>query len=179
MHPTLSIEVFSRKINVKFMKIDGFESKRQLENFLLVFDDSYEDIHNDNEFFGQATKGRHRWIDEIKVKLNLFQHSQWSRTIDLNTSHILLFKSPRDVQQVDLLGLHLNITKHLRTCYKVATRQSHENLLINLSTRTLDCLGFCSSVTQLEQTVFLLKAGIIPITNEKEKLIFSAAYDRT
>ena len=109
MHPALSEEVFSRIINVKFMKIDGFESKRKLEKFLLVFDDSYENILNANEFLRQATTGRHRWIDEIIVKLNLFQHSQWSRTIDLNTSHIFLFKSPHDVQQVDLLGLHLNI----------------------------------------------------------------------
>ena len=35
MHPALSEEVFSRNINVTFMKIDGFESKRNLEKFFL------------------------------------------------------------------------------------------------------------------------------------------------
>ena len=88
MHPALSEKVFSRNINVKLMKIDGFESKRKLEKFLLVLDDSYENILNANEFLRQATTGRHRWLDEIIVKLNLFQQSQRSRTIDLNTSHI-------------------------------------------------------------------------------------------
>ena len=41
----------------------------------------------------------------------MFQQSPWSRTIDLNTSHIILFKSPREVQQIDLLGRQLDESK--------------------------------------------------------------------
>ena len=77
---------------------------RKLENVLLVFDDSCEYIYNDKEFVRLATAGRHKGIDVEYVKHKLFQQSRWSRTIDLNTSHITLFKSPRDVQQLDLLG---------------------------------------------------------------------------
>ena len=58
------------------------------------------------------------------VKHNLFQQSQWSRTIELKTSHIILFKSPRDVQQLDLLGRQLNVSKCLRSCYELGTRDS-------------------------------------------------------
>ena len=87
MQPAFSEKVSSREVNVEFMKFDGFESVRKLENVLLVFDDSCEDIYNDKEFVRLATAGRHRGIDVIYVKHNLFQQSRWSRTIDLNTSH--------------------------------------------------------------------------------------------
>ena len=105
---------------------------RKLENVLLVFDDSCEEIYNDNKFVRLATAGRHRGIEVIYVKHNLFQQSRWSRTIDLNTSHIILFKSPRDVQQLDLLGIQLNVSKFLRSFYELATRDSFGHLVINL-----------------------------------------------
>ena len=132
MQPAFSEKVSSREVNVEFMKFDGFESVRKLENVVLVFDDSCKDIYNDKEFVRLATVGRHRGIDVIYVKHNLFQQSRWSRTIDLNTSHIILFKSPRDVQQLDLLGRQLNVSKFLRDCYELATRDSFGHLLIDL-----------------------------------------------
>ena len=58
---------------VKFIKFNGFESLGNLENFLLVFDDSCEDIYNDKEFVRLATVVRHRRIVLIYVKHNLFQ----------------------------------------------------------------------------------------------------------
>ena len=122
------------------MNVNGFESLRNLENVLLVFDNSCEDIYNDKEFVRLATAGRHRGIDVMYVKDSLFQQSRWSRTIDLNTSHIILFKLPRDVQQLDLLGGQLNVSKFLRSCYKLATRDSFEHLLNDLDPRTSDCL---------------------------------------
>ena len=112
---------------------------RKLENVLLVFDDSCEDIYNDKEFVRLATAGRHREIDVIYIKHNLVQQSRWSRTIYLNTSRIFLFKSPRDVQQLDLLGRQLNVSKFLRSCYELATRDSFGHLLIDLDPRTSDC----------------------------------------
>ena len=50
MQPPFSEKVSSREVNVKFMKFDGFESVRKLENILLVLDDSCDDIYNDKEF---------------------------------------------------------------------------------------------------------------------------------
>ena len=175
-------KVSSHEVNVKFMKFNRFESLRNLENVLLVFDDSCEDIYNDKEFVRFVTAGRHRGIDVIYIKHNLFQQSRWSRTIDSNTSHIILFKSPRDVQQLDLLGRQLNVSKFLKNCYKLATRDSFGHLLINLDPRTSDCLRYCSIIIRPGPTVFYLplsKAETTPITNEKEKRIYSAAYGTT
>ena len=138
MQPAFSERVFSHEVNVKFMKFNGFESLRSLENVLLVFDDSCEDIYNDKEIVKLVTAGRHRGIDVMYVLHNLFQQSRWSRTIDLNTSHVILFKSPRDVQQLDFLGRYLNVLKFLRSCYELATRDSFGHLLIDLDPRTSD-----------------------------------------
>ena len=82
----------AHRIHIEFVKFDGFDRLRYIENLLLVFDDSCEEIYNDKEFVRLATAGRHRGLNVFYVKHNLFQQSQWSRTIDLNTSHILLFK---------------------------------------------------------------------------------------
>ena len=104
-------ELNARRIHIECVKFDGFDRLRNIENILLVFDDSCEEIYNDKEFVKLATAGRHRGLDVIFVEHNLFQQSRWSRTIDLNTSHIILFKSPRDIQQLDHLEgnlLHLN-----------------------------------------------------------------------
>ena len=54
------------------MKLNGLESVRNLENAILVFDDSCEEINYDKEFVRLATAVRHRGIDVIYVEYNLF-----------------------------------------------------------------------------------------------------------
>ena len=112
---------------------------------------------------------------QYMFKHNLFQQSRWSRTSDLNTSHTILFKSPRDVQQLDLLGRQLNVSKFLRSCYELATRDSFGLLLINLEPRTSDCMRYCSNITRPEPTIFYLplsEAETNPTTNEKKTYLF-------
>ena len=46
------------------MKFNGFED---------VFDDACEDIYNDKDFVRLVTASRHRELDVIYVKHNLFQ----------------------------------------------------------------------------------------------------------
>ena len=62
----------SRKSNVKFIKFNGFESIRDLENFLLVFEDSCEDVDDDKEFVSLATAVRHRGIDVLYIQHTFF-----------------------------------------------------------------------------------------------------------
>ena len=96
-----------KKLNIEFKKFNGFE--------LISCDDSCEDLFNDKEFSKLATAGRHKKLSVIFVKHNLFQQGKWSRTIDLNTSHIVLFKSPRDIQQISFIGRQIDNTNFLKT----------------------------------------------------------------
>ena len=103
-HEQPKFKSLEAKLNIQFTKFPSFDLISELENCLLVFDDSCEEIFNDKEFSKLATAGRHKNISVIYVKHNLFQQSKWSRTIDLNTTHIILFKSSRDNQQIGLIG---------------------------------------------------------------------------
>ena len=40
-------ELYTRRIHIEFVKFDGFDCLRNIENILIVFDDSCEEIYND------------------------------------------------------------------------------------------------------------------------------------
>ena len=153
---------------------------RNIENILLVFDDSSEEVYNDKEFFKLVTAGRHNNSDVVYVKHDLFQQSRWSRTIDVNTSHIILFKSPRDLQQLDQLRRQLTAPEFLRKSYDLATKDSFGHLLIDLDPRKSDCIRYCSNIKPPGPSIFYLpldKEEMKPITNERENVFDSAAHD--
>ena len=165
-------ELNARKIHNELVKFDGFDRLRNIENVLLVIDDSCEKIYNDKEFVKLATAGRHRGLDVTYVKHNLFQQSRWSRTFDLNTSFIIYFKSPRDFQQLHHLGRQLKAAKLLRQSYELATKDSFGHLLIDLDPRTSECLRYYSNIIPPGPSIFYLpldKAEVTPKTNEREK----------
>ena len=152
-----------------------------MENCLLVFDDSCEEIFNDRGFSKLATAGRHKKISVIYVKHNLFQQSKWSRTIDLNTTQIILFKSPRDIQQISYIGKQLNNTNFLKDSYDLATKQPFGHLLIDLDPKTTDSLRYCSNIVPPRPTIFYLpssKAVITHLTNERERDMYAEANAR-
>ena len=167
-----------KTLGVTFKKYANLEFLNSLANCLLIIDDSCEEIYNDKEFFKLATAGRHKNINVIYIKHNLYQQSKWSRTIDLNTTHIILFKSARDIQQVEFLGKQLNLVKFLKYCYQLATKEPFGHLLIDLDPKTSDCLRYCSNITEPGPSIFYLpsdKAETTPLNKEREKIIYTEA----
>ena len=133
-----------------------------------VFDDTCEDIFNEKHFIKLATAGANKYVHVIYVKHNLFQQNKQSRTIDLNTTHLILFKSPRDIQQIDHSGRQLNHAKFLRHAYQLATIEEFGNLLIELDPKTSECLRNSSNIVPPSPTLFYLpslKAVIISLEN--------------
>lgn len=164
------------QLNIQFMRFTNFDVTKDLENCLLIFDDSCEEIYNEKEFVKIATSGRHRNLNVIYVKHNLYQQSRWSRTIDLNTTHIILFKSLRDVQQIEFLGKQLNNAQFLKEAYLLATQKPYGHLLIDLDPKTSEGLRYCSNITSPGATIFYIpssKAVVTTITNEKEALAYA------
>ena len=104
----------AKKLNIKFVPCLDITMIKKLEDYLLVFDDSCEEIYQEKEFVKLAVAGRPKKVHFIFVKRNLFLQSKWSRTIDLNTTHIIVFKSPRDLQQIDHLGRQLKKVEFFR-----------------------------------------------------------------
>ena len=80
----------------EFVDSLDFEMIETLQYCLLNFNNSCEEIYQRKNVVKIAVSGRHRGMHFTFVKHNLFHQKRWSRTVDLNTSHIVLFNSPSD-----------------------------------------------------------------------------------
>ena len=96
-------------------------------------------------FVDIATAGRHRGLSTIYIKHNLFHQSKLGRDVELQNTHIVLFKSPRDVMQVTTLGTQLGLGSEIVDCYRDATSVPFSHLLIDLSPWTDDRLRYCTN----------------------------------
>ena len=166
------------KLNIEFIPCLDFEMIKKLEKCLLVFDDSCEEIYQEKEFVKIAVAGRHKKIHCIFVKHNLFHQSKWSRTIDLNTTHIILFKSPRDVQQINHFGRQLNKSEFIRDSYQKATSIPYGHFMIDFDPKTSEPLRYCSNITGPGPTIFYLQSSQAKetlLTNEREKRAYTEA----
>ena len=144
-HDQPKFQSLEKKLNIHFKKLYNFELISELENYHFVFDDSCEEIFNDKEFSMLATAGPHRNISVIYFKHNFFQQSRWSRTIDLIKTHIILFKSPRDTQQISFVGRQLNNSQFLKESYELASKKPFGHLLFDLDPKTSDVFRYCSN----------------------------------
>ena len=83
---------------LKFIQGVDFDLIENLHNngtkYLLIFEDSCEEISNCKQFVKIATAGRHRGLNTIYIKHNLIPHSKLGRDVALQKTHIVLFQSP-------------------------------------------------------------------------------------
>ena len=129
------------------------KTKRQL----LVFDDIYNEASNQAEFLQLVVSGRHQNQHAIILKHNLYQKGQNAKTIDLNVTHILLMKNPRDIIQIDCLGRQLGCRSLLLSAYKTATAATFGQLLIDLDPRCDEKLRLCSQINENVAVFFCAK----------------------
>ena len=133
--------------NLEFLRGVNFEFIDSLKNngtkYLLLFDDSCEEICNSKAFVHIATAGRRRGLRTIYIKHNLFQQSRLVRDVELQKTHIVLFTSSRDVMQVTTLGAQSGLGSELVDWYRDATSVPFGHLWIDLSPRTDDRLRYC------------------------------------
>ena len=135
--------------NLEFVQGVNFEFIDSLKNngtkYLLIFDDSCEEICNSKAFVDISTAWRHRGLSTIYIKHNLFHQSKLGRDVELQNTHIVLFKSRRDVMQVTTLSTQLGLGSELVDWYRDATIVPFGHLLNDLSPRTDDRLRYCTN----------------------------------
>ena len=145
--------------NIEFIQGVDFEFIENLPNngtkYLLIFDDSCEEISSSKQFVKIATAGRHKGLSTIYIKHNLFHQSRLGRDIELQNTHIVLFKSPRDVLQINTLSQQLGLGSQLKDWYQEATSVPYGHLLIDLSPKTVDLLRYCSNSGSIPTKFFL------------------------
>ena len=119
--------------------------KKQRYKSLLIFDDFRGEICNSKAFVDIATAGRHRGLSTIYIKHKLFHQSKLGRDVEIQKTHIVLFKSPRGVMQVTTLGAQLGLVAELIDWYRDATSVPFGHLLIDMSPRTDNRLRYCTN----------------------------------
>ena len=127
----------------------NFELIDSLKNngtkYFFIFDDSCEEVSSSKEFVKIATAGRYRGLSTIYIKHNLFHKSTLGRDFELQTTHIALFKSPRDVMQINTLGIQLGLGSSLVDWYRDVTSDPFGHLLIDFLPRTDDRIRYCTN----------------------------------
>ena len=96
----------------------------------------------------------------------------------LTSTHVVLFKSPRDIQQIDHSGRQLNKSQFIRDFYQKATSYSYGLFLIDFELRTSESLRFCSNITGPGPTLFYLHSSLpkaTSLTNGNEIRAYSEA----
>ena len=142
---------------------------------LVVIDDLYQDACEDATFLNLVVAGRHRNIHLMTLRHNLYQPAKNSKTIDLNVTQMILFKSPRDVEQIGVLGRQLGDRKLLLEAYKRATHKQFGHLLIDLDPQTDPKLKYCSNCTGSQPTVFYISTNLTKeiVNDESTRLLYT------
>ena len=79
------------------------------ERNLVVLDDLIAQSGNDKRIAFLFTRGSHyRNLCVIYIVQNIFHQGKKMRNISLNAHYIVLFKSPRDKQQISILARQIN-----------------------------------------------------------------------
>ena len=165
--------------NLEFVRGVNFEFIDSLKNngtkYLLIFDDSCEEICNSKAFVDIAMAGRHRGLSAIYTKHNLFHQSKLGGDFELQNTHIVLFKSPRNVMQVTTVSTQLGLGSELVDWYRDATSVPFGHLLIDLSPRTDDRLRYCTNTGSIPSKFYIpdrLKQSNV-LDDEHKKSLYS------
>ena len=147
--------------NLEFVRGVNFEFTDSLKNngtkYLLIFDDSCEEICNSKAFVDIATAARHRGLSTIYIKHNIFHQSKVGRDVELQKTHIVLFKSPRDLMQITTLSAQLALGSELGDWFGDATSLPFGHLLIDLSPRRDDRLRYCTNSGSVPSKFYILE----------------------
>jgi len=117
------------------------------ERVLLVIDDLMAECGKDiTNLFVKGS--HHRNLSIWFLMQNFFHQAKEIRTITLNAQYIILFKNPRDRQQVKVLARQMfdRDSAALEEAFSMATAEPHGYLLIDLKQDTPDHLRLRSKI---------------------------------
>jgi CheY-like chemotaxis protein len=120
---------------------------------LLVLDDMMEQLdENISMLFTRVS--HHRDLSVIFLSQNMFPKNPHARTISLNAHYMVLFKSPRDVNQFAVLARQMFSSnyKFAVEAFEDATSEAHGYLLVDMKPQTEDRLRLRTKIFPDEQT---------------------------
>jgi hypothetical protein len=130
--------IFAGLIDVEFHEglpeVGRFDGRHRV---LLIVDDLMNEV--DQNVCNLFTKlSHHRNVSVVFVTQNLFHRNRHVRTMNLNTHYLVLFKNPRDANQVSTLArqMYPGKSKFVLEAFADATKEPYGYLLIDLKPDT-------------------------------------------
>ena len=108
---------------------------------LYIYNDLMKDATRNADICEMYTEGSHHCnLSVICLLQNLYHQGKENRTMNLNTQYIVLFKNPRDQQQVAHLArqMYPNNWQLFLDAYQSATKEPYGYLLVDLKQDTAD-----------------------------------------
>lgn len=127
---------------------------------LLIIDDMMKEASGNSEVEKLFTQYvHHRNLSAIYIVQNLFFQGKSSRTISLNTNYLILFKNPRDNNQINVLGkqMYPGNTKYFMECYQDATNQPFGYLMIDYKAKTPEHFRLRTGLLSNQPVVYIQK----------------------
>ena len=168
-NPTPSRIVYAYGIwQTAFDNIDGIEFVKGIEGLagvdfnsnranLLVIDDLMEELCNHKELSTLFTREmHHKNITVFFLVQNLYKQGKSMRDVALNCQILMLFKSPRDTQQIKMLGRQTGI-KQLEMAYLEAIKVRFGYLIINMQPSVAENLRLQSGLFDAHRKVHVQK----------------------
>jgi hypothetical protein len=129
---------------------------------VLVLDDLMN--HQDKTFIDLFTRiSHHNNVSVIYINQNLFSNRKGTRDISLNSHYIILFKNPRDKNQIQYLARQVfpENPKYMQEAYIDATSKPHGYILLDLTQATKDELRIRTNIlpTDIPQNIIYVPLG--------------------
>ena len=127
-------------------------------NNLIIIDDLLAET--DARVTKLFTKGsHHRNCSVIFITQNLFDKNKEMRTINLNAHYMVLFKSPRDVSQIQHLAkqMYPRESDYMREAFADATSKPFSYLLVDLKPNTPEEMRLRANIFPGELQVVYIK----------------------
>ena len=141
--------------NFKIISKDGLPLEEDLQTLDLVIIDDLMEEGNISQLFTRVAHHKHCFI--VYITQNLY--SKKSRTININTNYLVLFKNPRDQSQIHHIGRQMfpGKSQFLIDAFKDATSRAFNCLFIDLKQQTPDKIRVRSSPFNKPINIYLPK----------------------
>lgn len=155
--------------NIKFVKglPESFEDDGLFppdQTHLVILDDLVFQASNHPEVVRIFTQYRHhKNMSVFMMTQNLFLQGKYSRTISLNSTHMILFKNPRDKLQMNILARQMFPGKKafFMESFEDAVAKPHGYLLVDLTPSCPEPYRLRTGVLEGElSVVYLPKTGV-------------------
>lgn len=144
-------------IDVEFVEglidVTKFDSKI---NSLLLIDDLMELCKESKEIVSLfSVDSHHRNISVFLVAQNIFSKGKCTRDLTLNSSYMIIFKNPRDSNQISVLARQIfpGKSKAFMEAFNDATSKEHGYLFLDFNQKTSEKMRIQTNVTD-EKRIF-------------------------